>query len=169
MPTARVEFRRANTVDKETIQRISADAYIPAYMAVLGTIPKPATEDYGVRIQKGEVWILEVEGEPTGIAVLEEKADHLLVYSIAVKPDAQRKGYGTALLDFADQQAIGLGLREVRLYTNDRMEGNLSFYRRHGFVEIGKRPHPSKPGQVLVDMVRPLGGAEPCTLIMRKR
>jgi ribosomal protein S18 acetylase RimI-like enzyme len=156
MTTAPFKFRRANPVDKEVIQRISADSYIPAYMAVLGTIPKPATEDYGPRIEKGEVWVLEVEDEPTGIAVLEERADHLLVYSVAVKPDAQRKGYGTALLDFADQRAIGLGLREVRLYTNERMEGNLRLYRRHGFVEVAKRSHPSRPGQVLVDMVRHL-------------
>ena len=155
MPTA-VKFRRANPLDKRAIQRLSADAYIPAYLAVLGTIPKPATEDYGPRIEKGEIWILEVEGEPTGVAVLEERTDHLLVYSIAVKPDVQRKGYGTALLDFADQRAIRLGLREIRLYTNERMEGNLRLYRRHGFVEIAKRPHPSRPGQVLVDMVRRL-------------
>jgi ribosomal protein S18 acetylase RimI-like enzyme len=99
---------------------------------------------------------LEVEGEPTGVVVFEEKADHLLGYSIVVKPGAQQKGYGTALHDLADQRAIGLGLCEVRLYTNERMEGNLRLYRRHGFVEVGKRPHPSRPGQVLVDMVRRL-------------
>ena len=40
MSTTAVEFRRADPGDKEAIQRISADAYIPAYMAVLGTIPK---------------------------------------------------------------------------------------------------------------------------------
>jgi N-acetylglutamate synthase-like GNAT family acetyltransferase len=47
--------------------------------------------------------------------VLEENADHLLIHSIAVKPDAQRKGYGTTLLDFADRRAVQIGLREVRL------------------------------------------------------
>jgi len=156
MSTTAVKFRRADPGDKEAIQRISADAYVPAYMAILGTIPKPATEDYGPRIEKGQVWILEVEGEPTGVAVLEECADHLLVYSIAVKPDAQRKGYGAALLDFADQRAIGLGLHEVRLYTNERMEQNLRLYGRHGFVEVAKRAHPSRPGQWLIDMVRQL-------------
>jgi ribosomal protein S18 acetylase RimI-like enzyme len=156
MPITGVKLRRADTVDKEAVQRISADAYIPAYMAVLGTIPKPATEDYGERIEKGEVWILEVEGEPTGVAILEEYANHLMIYSIAVKPDAQRKGYGSTLLDFADQRAIELGLHQVRLYTNERMERNLTLYRRHGFVEVGTRPHPSRPGQVLVDMVRKL-------------
>jgi hypothetical protein len=57
MPTVAVKFRRANAVDKEAIQRITADVYVPVYMAVLGTIPKPATEDYRIRIEKGEVWI----------------------------------------------------------------------------------------------------------------
>ena len=156
MGKSAVNIRPAGPGDGSTVQRISADAYIPAYMAVLGTIPKPATEDYGPRIQNGEVWILEVEGEPTGIAVLEGNIDHLLIYSIAVRPDAQRKGYGTALLDFADQRAVELGLHEVRLYTNERMERNLTLYRRHGFVEVGRRPHPSRLGQVLVDMVRKL-------------
>jgi len=45
---------------------------------------------------------------------------------------------------------------EVRLYSNEQMERNLTLYRRHGFVEVGRRPHPSRPGQVLVDMVRKL-------------
>jgi ribosomal protein S18 acetylase RimI-like enzyme len=151
-----VRIRRAGPEDVKTVQRISADSYIRAYMAVLGTIPKPATEDYEPRIEKGEVWILEIEGEPTGIAVLEENTDHLLIYSIAVKPDAQGRGYGRALLDFADQRAIEIGLDEVRLYTNEQMKRNLMLYGRHGFVEVRTRPHPSRPGQVLVDMVRKL-------------
>ena len=148
--------RRAGFEDADIVQRISADAYIPAYLAVLGTMPKPATEDYRPRIQNDEVWILEAEGEPVGILVLEVNSNYLMIYSIAVKPDAQRKGYGKALLDFADERAIKHGLREVRLYTNKQMERNLTLYRRHGFVEIGTRPHPSRPGQVLVDMVRKL-------------
>jgi ribosomal protein S18 acetylase RimI-like enzyme len=157
MPTTKTsKMRRAVPGDVDIIQRISADAYIPAYMPVLGTIPKPAIEDYRSRIERGEVWILEIEGEPTGIVVFAENPDHLLIYSIAVKPDAQRKGYGKALLDFAAQRGIDLGLHEVRLYTNEQMKRNLMLYRRHGFVEVGRRPHPSRPGQVLVDMVRKL-------------
>ena len=156
VPTKTSKIRRAAPRDVGMVQRVSADAYIPAYMSVLGTIPKPATEDYRPRIERGEVWILEIEGEPTGIVVLEGNAEHLLIYSIAVKPDAQRKGYGRALLDFADKRAIELGLHEVRLYTNEQMQRNLLLYRRHGFVEVGRRHHPSRPGQVLVDMVRKL-------------
>jgi ribosomal protein S18 acetylase RimI-like enzyme len=156
MPTNAANIRRAGPGDAEMVQRISADAYIPAYVAVLGTIPKPATEDYGPRIERGEVWILEIEGEPTGIAVLEENTEYLLIYSIAVRPEAQRKGYARALLDFADKRAVEIGLHEVRLYTNEQMERNLRLYRQHGFLQMRKRPHPSRPGQVLVDMVRKL-------------
>lgn len=156
MPINTARIRRAGPEDVETVQRISAEAYIPAYMAVLGTVPKPATEDYEPRIEKGEVWILEIEDKPAGIAVLEVNTDHLLIYSIAVRPNSQGKGYGRALLDFADSRAIEAGLHEVRLYTNERMERNLTLYRKHGFVEVGTRPHPSRPKQVLVDMVRKL-------------
>ena len=156
MPTNTAKIRRAYPGDADAVQRISSDAYIPPCTAVLGTVPKPAIENYGPRIERGEVWILEIKGEPTGIAVLEENTEYLLIYSIAVRPEAQRKGYGRALLDFADRRAIELGLCEVRLYTNEQMERNLRLYRQHGFIEVGKRPHPSRPGQVLVDMLRKL-------------
>ena len=38
-------IRCASPSDLEVVQRISADAYIPAYMAVIGAVPKPAHED----------------------------------------------------------------------------------------------------------------------------
>jgi ribosomal protein S18 acetylase RimI-like enzyme len=146
--------KRAQHSDLAVVHQISADAYISAYMAALGYIPKPAQEDYGPRIDRREVWILEYNGREVGVAVLEERSDHLLVYSIAVKPTEQRQGYGRALLDFADRRAAAIGVDEIRLYTNSRMERNIALYRRHGYVEVGSRPHPSRAGEVLVDMVR---------------
>ena len=147
-------IRRANPSDLAVVQGISADAYIAAYVPVLGYIPLPAEEDYGPRIARGEVWLLACDDSDIGVAVLEEHRDHLLVYSIAVRPTEQRKGHGGALLDFADQRAATLGLAVIRLYTNVRMQKNIALYRRHGYVETGTRPHPSRVGEVLVDMVR---------------
>ncbi len=121
---------------------------------MIGAVPKPASEDYGPRIARGEVWLLEHDGAAQGLVVLEPKADHLLVYSVAVAPAAQRRGHGRTLLDFADERAVLLGLREVRLYTNVRMEANVRLYRSCGFVELGRRPHPSRAGEFLVDMAK---------------
>jgi ribosomal protein S18 acetylase RimI-like enzyme len=148
--------RRADPSNIDVVQEICAAAYIPAYLAVISAVPKPASEDYRPRIERGEVWLLDLDGKPVGVAVLEERSDHLLVYSIAVRPEQQRKGFGSVLLHFADQRAIEIGAPEVRLYTNQRMEQNLTLYRRHGFVEVGTRPHPSRPGEVLVDMTKML-------------
>jgi len=151
MPTG---LRRADQSDLAVVQEISADAYIAAYVPMLGYIPLPAEEDYGPRIERGEVWLLACGDRDVGVAVLEERPDYLLVYSIAVRPAEQGKGHGRALLDFADQRAAALGLTVIRLYTNMRMEKNVALYRRHGYVETGTRPHPSRVGEVLVDMVR---------------
>jgi ribosomal protein S18 acetylase RimI-like enzyme len=151
MPTG---LRRARQSDLAVVQEISADAYIAAYVPMLGYIPLPAEEDYGPRIERGEVWLLVCGDRDVGVAVFEERRDHLLIYSIAVRPAEQGKGYGRALLDFADQRAIALSLAVVRLYTNVRMEKNIALYRRHGYAETGTRPHPSRVGEMLVDMVR---------------
>ena len=147
-------IRQANSTDLAAVQQISAEAYIAAYMAVIGVVPKPATEDYRPRIARGEVWLLEVEQNPVGLIVLEEGPDYLLVYSIAVRPAQQGRGHARSLLQFAAQQAVASGMRELRLYTNTRMARNIKIYRHCGFVETGTRPHPSRPGEELVDMVK---------------
>jgi GNAT superfamily N-acetyltransferase len=147
-------IRRADQSDLAVVQGISADAYIAAYVPVLGYIPLPAEEDYGPRIERGEVWLLACGDGDVGVAVLEEHRDHLLVYSVAVRPTEQGKGHGRVFLEFADQRAAALGLTLIRLYTNARMEKNIALYRRRGYAEIGTRPHPSRAGEALVDMVR---------------
>jgi ribosomal protein S18 acetylase RimI-like enzyme len=144
--------RQAKPLDAETVHQISREAYTAAYLPVIGVVPKPGIEDYRPHIKRGEVWILEAHGEPIGVIVLEEKPDFLLVYSVVVKPQHQRKGHATTLLGFADQHALAIGVKAVRLYTNQRMEQNIGLYRCCGFTEIGKRPHPHRSGEVLVDM-----------------
>jgi ribosomal protein S18 acetylase RimI-like enzyme len=151
-------FRRAEHRDLETVSRISAEAYIDAYRPVIGAVPKPAEEDYSPRIERGEVWLLDVGNEAAGIAVFEITIDHLLVYSIAVPPRLQGRGHGRAMLSFAERHAATLGLMEIRLYTNRRMTRNLDLYRQCGFLETGTRPHPSRTGEVLVDLAKRLGG-----------
>jgi ribosomal protein S18 acetylase RimI-like enzyme len=117
-------------------------------------VPKPAVEDYSPRIARGEVWLLEEHDEVSGLIVLQEGPDYVLVYSIAVRPAQQGRGHATKLLQFAEQQAFARGVHELRLYTNIKMERNIALYRRCGFVEIGTRPHPSRSGEALVDMVK---------------
>ena len=147
-------IRRARALDVETVARISAQAYTAAYVLVVGRAPKPATEDYAPWIATNDVWLLEVSGEVRGLIVLERRPDHLYIYSIAIEPEFQGQGHARELLQFADDEARGMGVDTVRLHTNPRMARNVLLYQGNGYVEAGRRPHPSFPNETLVDMAK---------------
>ena len=95
--------------------------------------------DYVAAILAGEAWVL-VEGEETsGVLVMRPENDHLFVETVAVRPDRQGSGLGRKLMAFAEEAARGRGLHEIRLYTNEKMEENLPFYRSLGFEETARR------------------------------
>jgi len=61
---------------------------------------------------------MDVRGEAIGVLITEDKGDHLSVYSIAIKPEHQHRGYAKALLQFADRHAATQGSQILRLHTN---------------------------------------------------
>lgn len=84
-------------------------------------------------------WLAREDGRLTAYAVMMQALDEVHLLNISVLPEAQGVGRGSALLghlfDFARKRAATRMLLEVR-------PGNVSglgFYRRHGFVEIGRR------------------------------
>ena len=129
-------FRSAAAGDAALVQTISAEAYTPAYLALVDFVPKPAFEDYRDRIKQGNVWVAELDGEPCGVLVLEPAPQYLTIYSIAVLPRHQSAGVGKALLSLAENRALDAGLSEIRLYTNPRMKRNVALYQAFGFAEI---------------------------------
>jgi ribosomal protein S18 acetylase RimI-like enzyme len=96
------------------------------------------TADYAAALEHSQVWVLESGDAIVGALVTEDRADHLLLETIAVASGAQGKGYGRLLLERAERDAAELGLSEVRLYTNEAMTENLRFYPRHGYRETGR-------------------------------
>ena len=151
------QLRPARASDLDATARLTSDAYAP-YTALLGAPPLPVTEDYAPRIAAGEVSLLEAaSGEIVGLLVLERHADHALIYSVAVAPRRQGEGHGSALLRAAEDKARSWVLPELRLYTNARMERNIAIYAAAGYRETARRPHPLRPGWLVVDMAKPLG------------
>ncbi|TPM37139.1 GNAT family N-acetyltransferase [Mesorhizobium sp. B2-3-4] len=150
-------MRLARHEDLAAIVALTQAAYAP-YNAILDAPPIPVTEDYAPRIAQGEVWLLESGGDLAGLITLERHPDHAMIFSVAVAPGFQGKGFGIALLNHADKQARLWGLPEVRLYTNAKMERNIALYLAYGYRETGRRPNPYRPGWVLVDMARPVDG-----------
>ena len=128
-------IRPARLEDVDAIRRLVQDAYSP-YVTRLGKPPGPMLDDYARRVADGEAWVLEEGGKLAGVVVLEETGDSaLLLDNVAVAPSAQGKGFGRALVAFAEAEAHRRGHAEVRLYTNVAMTENLALYGRLGFRE----------------------------------
>jgi ribosomal protein S18 acetylase RimI-like enzyme len=131
-------IRPARTEDVDAIGRLVRDAY-GHYVSRLGKRPGPMLDDYARRVADGQAWVLEDSGALAGLVVLEEAGDSaLLLDNVAVAPWAQGKGFGRALVAFAEAEADRRGHGEVRLYTNLLMTENLALYRRLGFRETGR-------------------------------
>ena len=152
--------RRATAADLDTVRRITLAAYAE-YDAVLDQAPLPVSEDYGPLIAAGAVWLVARDGSDIAVAVLEPGPDHLLIFSLAVLPEA-RGGIGRFLLEFAEEHARAAGLPEVRLYTNERMTRNIGIYRQAGYRETGRMPNPKRPGWISVHMAKRIELARSC-------
>lgn len=46
MQTGVGTIRRARLDEAVLVRELSAEAYVPAYLPVIGTVPRPASEDY---------------------------------------------------------------------------------------------------------------------------
>jgi N-acetylglutamate synthase-like GNAT family acetyltransferase len=130
-------IRRATTADLTEIRRVINNAY-SKYIERIGRPPAPMTTDYAAALEHSRMWVLEDGDAIVGTLVTEDREDHLLLETIAVAPGAQGSGYGRLLLERAERDAAELGVTEVRLYTNEAMTENLSFYPRHGYHETGR-------------------------------
>jgi ribosomal protein S18 acetylase RimI-like enzyme len=127
-------IRRAVQGDALTLAALARGAYA-RYVERIGREPAPMTENYLGLVRAGEVWVAEHDGVVAGLLVLKVKPDHVLLDNVAVSPDFQGMGVGAQLLDFTESYAREHGLAEVRLYTNEAMTENLTYYPRHGYAE----------------------------------
>ncbi len=93
------------------------------------------SDDYRAMIAGGQVWVLRHDDGIVGVAVLQQGDGHLLVRTIGISPACQRQGLGSQFLAFAEERALNHGLRQLQLYTNEVMTGNVDFYRQHGYCE----------------------------------
>ncbi len=133
----KLSFRKAGLEDVETISALTEAAYAK-YIPLIGRKPQPMTTDYAKMVIEDSIWLLTVEHEVIGLLALVEEAEHLLIYSVAVKPEVQKQGLGRRLLAWAEQQASQAGYHSIRLYTNERFAENVRLYERIGYQETGR-------------------------------
>jgi ribosomal protein S18 acetylase RimI-like enzyme len=86
------------------------------------------------------VWVLCVGQALAGVLVLMYEPDAMLIYSVAVHPSYQHRGFGRRLLAWAEREAQAAGYSRIRLYTNALMEENIALYQYLGYRETHREP-----------------------------
>jgi ribosomal protein S18 acetylase RimI-like enzyme len=131
-------IRPASPDDVEAIRGIVRAAYAK-YVERIGREPAPMTADYYGLVASGAVWVATNDDEePVGVLAIHPEAPSLLLENVAVAPAAQGRGIGRALIRFAEERAVELGLDEVRLYTNEKMTENVRLYQSLGYEEVAR-------------------------------
>lgn len=86
-----------------------------------------------------EVYVSEVNGEETGIIVIQymEWNNTLLIHDLYIDKQFKRKGIGSTLFEIAQKRARELGVRMIVLETQSSNFPAIQFYLKNGFQLIG--------------------------------
>jgi len=145
--------RLATHDDLHAVEAVVQAAYAP-YVPRIGREPGPMLDDYAALIANRHVHVIAQNGIVKAVLVLIPQAHGMLLDNVAVAPEAQGRGFGRVLLEFAEQAAVRAGYRSIMLYTNEAMTENIALYTRIGYVETHRA---AEKGLRRVYMAKPLG------------
>lgn len=141
--------RRGGAADAAAIAGLVEAAYAK-WVPVIGRKPMPMLADYAAAVVEHRIDLIEIDGQLAGLVELQPEPDCLLIVNLAVEPEFQVMGLGSALLEHAEAVAGELGLKRLRLYTNSLMTPNIALYGRRGYVI--DRTEQREPGWAVVHM-----------------
>lgn len=135
-----ITIRRAEPGDAAALRALVRESY-GKWVPLIGREPKPMGADYAHAIAHHLVYLHEDAGRrlTAALELIREPA-YLLVENVAVSPAAQGRGIGRALMAEAELIAWDMGLREMRLYTNEKFEPNIRLYESIGYEIFDREP-----------------------------
>jgi ribosomal protein S18 acetylase RimI-like enzyme len=145
-------LRRAVVGDIAAIEAMQIAAY-DANRALLGVTPLPLLADYAEIFATFEIWVDVTSGAIDGALILQPRPEGLLIWSVAVAPQARSLRVGNALLAKAEEVARAQGIAALVLYTGQPLVKNIAWYERHGYV-ITRTEH--RPDRAIVHMKKQL-------------
>ena len=129
--------RAARNADVPALQALVAGAFAP-FTARTGQRAAPVDTDWETVVWALAGLVATRDDRIVGVLVLWPHPDHVLVETLAVAPEEQGRGVGSALLDRAELTAIEAGTNAVRLHADARMTEALAYCLRRGCAEVGR-------------------------------
>lgn len=122
-------IRRYTDLDKDALVEIFIDAF--------GDLREEALEliEYNTTTEGRNLWVATFEGSVAGTITTTKEGEVQWVTALAVHPDLQGKGIGTALLNWAKDFTLRNGEKIVMLDVEVENERALSLYEKAGFMK----------------------------------
>ena len=110
----------------------------------------------------GVAWVARLNGTVAGILIGRGAADEFEILNMAVGKMWRRRKVATRLVEAALERARSAGARKTYLEVRASNEGGISFYKRIGFREAGRRPdYYTRPMEDALLLVLQLSGSTP--------
>ena len=100
--------------------------------------------DLAARQRAGIVLVAQSGNDFVGSVFCAPKGDALYLTRLATSPAWRRAGVGCALLEAAEDEAHRLGAKRLTLRVRVTLPGNLTYFKRVGFVETSKGQDPGR-------------------------
>lgn len=134
----RYQTRDATSADEAWLEGLRRRAYADLFDDTWGGWDEARhSRQFSECIERGNISIIEVDGEPVGMVQLLEESDALEVGEIQIHPRHQNRGVGTSVLRDVMSSARARG-RGVRLSVGLQNEKAIRLYDRLGFVSVGR-------------------------------
>jgi N-acetylglutamate synthase-like GNAT family acetyltransferase len=134
-----VTVRLATEDDAAEISSVLLDAfgaYRENYTPEAFEAVTPAAEEIVRRFGEGPQWVVEINEDIVGSVSVTTEPEGLYIRSMAVRPDAQRRGVGHKLLEAVNAYADASGHDRIFLYTTYFVPGAKEMYEKHGYAWV---------------------------------
>jgi GNAT superfamily N-acetyltransferase len=133
--------RMASLQDAEKITTLINSAFRPAEGFFLDA-DRIGLESVRGFFLKGKFLLVEGDGVVAACVYVELRGERAYLGLLAVDPARQHCGFGSLLMDAAEETCRGLGCRFMDIQVVNLREDLFGFYRRRGYVETGTHPFP---------------------------
>jgi ribosomal protein S18 acetylase RimI-like enzyme len=128
-------IRRPRGRDLQSLHHLVDSTYEPM-IAQLGIPDWPLRINVPQLIHSGTLWVIESNGLIVATIRLDVFWKFVQLELVTVLPELQRRGYGRALIEFAQSETRKRRRGSMQLITHEHMIDAISFYVRMGFVEV---------------------------------
>jgi ribosomal protein S18 acetylase RimI-like enzyme len=148
-----IEIRPIDAADAGEVLTVQRAAFVDEALIYGSPEMGPLTqtlEELRFELRDNLGCVASVDGRIVGAIRAVADGELLLIGRIAIAPDQQGEGIGSALLEAAERRGVERGCRKAELFTGSLSTTNIGLYTRLGYSESTRVPQGDGTAQVFM-------------------